>query len=107
MPQLVLTIDTRSLVKAHRDRILLSGMNTGSTVRRPLPRGLRTFLPIADFPYAERRRTRSASDALVELTVAGAVPDILDHLIAVDEVAAGRRKTVWRPAGAPSPSPAA
>lgn len=30
--QLVLTIDTRSLVERYRDRILLSGMNTGATV---------------------------------------------------------------------------
>ena len=94
--QLVLTVDTRSLVMAHLDRILLSGMNTGSTIRRPLPRGPRTFLPVAEFPYEERRRTRSPSDALVELVVKGAVPDIMDHLIAVDEIGPDRRVEVWR-----------
>lgn len=94
--QLVLTVDTRSLVTAHLDRILLSGMNTGSTIRRPLPRGPRTFLPVAEFPYEERRRTRSPSDALVELVVKGAVPDIMDHLIAVDEIGPDRRVEVWR-----------
>jgi hypothetical protein len=94
--QLVLTVDTRSLVTAHLDRILLSGMNTGSTIRRPLPRGPRTFLPVAEFPYEERRRTRSPSDALVELVVEGAVPDIMDHLIAVDEIGPDRRVEVWR-----------
>jgi hypothetical protein len=94
--QLVLTVDTRSLVTAHLDRILLSGMNTGSTIRRPLPRGPRTFLPVAEFPYEERRRTRSPSDALVELVVKGAVPDIMDHLIAVDEIGPDRRVEVGR-----------
>jgi hypothetical protein len=94
--QLVLTIDTRSLVTAHPDRVLLSGMNTGSTIRRPLPRGPRTFLPVAEFLYEERRRTRSPSDALVELVVEGAVPDIMDHLIAVDEIGPDRRVEVWR-----------
>jgi uncharacterized protein DUF7002 len=94
--QLVLTVDTRSLVTAHLDRILLSGMNTGSTIRRPLPRGPRTFLPVAEFPYEERRRTRSPSDALVEFVVEGAVPDIMDHLIAVDEIGPDRRVEVWR-----------
>jgi hypothetical protein len=94
--QLVLTVDTRSLVTTHRDRVLLSGMNTGSTIRRPLPRGPRTFLPIAEFPYEERRRTRSPSDALVEFVVEGAVPDIMDHLIAVDEIRPDRRVEVWR-----------
>jgi hypothetical protein len=94
--QLVLTVDTRSLVTAHLDRILLSGMNTGSTIRRPLPRGPRTFLPVEEFPYEERRRTRSPSDALVELVVEGAVPDIMDHLIAVDEIQPNRRVEVWQ-----------
>jgi hypothetical protein len=94
--QLVLTVDTRSLVTAHRDRVLLSGMNTGSTIRRPLPRGPRSFLPIAEFPYEERRRTRSPSDALVELVVEGAVQDLVDHLMEVDEVAPNRRVEVWR-----------
>jgi hypothetical protein len=94
--QLVLTVDTRRLVEAHRHRILLSGMNSGSTIRRPLPRGLNTFLPIAEFPYEERRRTRSQSDALVELVVEGAVPDIMDHMIEVDEAGPDRRVEIWR-----------
>ena len=98
--QLVLSIDTRSLVECHRDEILLSGMNTGATVRRPLPRGPRTFLPIAEFPYAERRRTRPTSDALVELTVADAVPDVMDHMVSADLVGPEGRVRVWRRAGA-------
>jgi hypothetical protein len=94
--QLVLAFDTRSLVTTHRERIRLSGMNTGSTIRRPLPRGPKTFLPIAEFPYGERRRTRPPSDALVELVVEGAVPDVMEHLIEVDEVGPDRRIEVWR-----------
>jgi hypothetical protein len=94
--QLVLTVDTRSLVEVHRDRVHLSGMNTGSTIRKPLRRGPRTFLPIAEFPYEHRRRSRSPSDALVELVVDGAVPDVMDHLLEVDEVGPERRVEVWR-----------
>jgi hypothetical protein len=94
--QLELTVDTRSIVERYRDRILLAGMNTGSTIRRPLPRGPQTFLPIAHFPYAERRRTRSAPDALVELTVAHAVQDVMNHLIAADLVGPEGRVEVWR-----------
>src|ERR1700744_1867974 len=100
LAQLVLTIDTRSLVERYRDRILLAGMNTGATVRKPLARGPRTFLPIAEFPYAERRRTRSASDALVELTIAHAVPDVMDHLVSAELVGRDGRVPVWRRAGA-------
>jgi hypothetical protein len=94
--QLVLTLDTRSVVGRYRSRILLSGMNTGSTVRRPLPRGPRTFLSIADFPYEERRRTRSASDALVELTVPSAMQDTMDHLIAAELAGPDGRVDIWR-----------
>jgi hypothetical protein len=97
--QLVLTVDTRSLVSGHRDRILLSGLNSGSTIRKPLPRGARTFLPISDFPYQERRKSRSASDALVELVVAGGVPDLMDHLIAAHEVTPGQSTEIWRRPG--------
>jgi hypothetical protein len=71
-------------------------MNTGSTIRKPLPRGAKTFPPTLEFPYEERRRTRSPAEALVELVVVGAVPNILDHLIAVDEVVPGRRVEIWR-----------
>jgi hypothetical protein len=94
--QLVLTVDTRSVVEAHRDGARLSGMNTGSTIRKPLRRGPMTFLPIAEFPFEERRRTRSPSDALVEFVVEGSVPDIMEHLIEVDEVGPNRRVEVWR-----------
>jgi hypothetical protein len=93
--QLVLTVDTRSLVAAHRERTRLSGMNTGSTVRRPLPRGPKTFLPIVEFPYEQRRRTRSPSDALVELVVEGALPDVMEHLIAVNQVGPDRNTKLW------------
>lgn len=94
--QLVLTVDTRSIVSAHRDRILLSGLNSGSTIRRALSRGQRTFRTIAEFPYEERQKTRSPSDALVELVVTSGVPDIMDHLIAASEVAPERNVEIWR-----------
>lgn len=94
--QLALIVDSRSLVSSYRDQILLSGMNTGATFRRALPRGPRSFLPISDFPYDARRLTRSPSDALVELTVADGVPDVLDHLIVVEEVVPGRTTAIWR-----------
>ncbi|BCJ61741.1 hypothetical protein Jiend_51630 [Micromonospora endophytica] len=41
-------------------------------------RGHRSWLPIADYPYAEYRRRYGRDGALVEVTVLDAVPDILD-----------------------------
>lgn len=86
LPQTVLTIDTARLVAAHRDRIWLSPINSGSTLFKPQPRGLGTFVRVGDFPFAERSRTRTAANNVVELLVERSVPDIADHVLAVHEV---------------------
>lgn len=85
-PQTVLTLDTASLVAAHRDRIWLSPINSGSTLFKAQPRGLDTFRRIPDYPFAERRRTRPLSAAVVELLVDHSVPDVADHVLAVHAV---------------------
>lgn len=41
-------------------------------------RGHRSWVPIADYPYDEYHRRFGRDGALVEVTVLGAVPDILD-----------------------------
>ncbi len=86
LEQTVLTIDTAGLVAAHRDRVRLSPINSGSTLFTPQPRGHATFRRIADFPFAERSRTRRAEDNAVELLVDDAVPDIAAHVLAVHAV---------------------
>jgi hypothetical protein len=98
-PQTILTIDTASLVAAHRHRILLSPINSGSTIMNPQPRGKDTFMSIEAYPYAERRKTRSVANALVELIVMDGVHDINDHLIAAHRVHQGKLKELWRRAG--------
>jgi hypothetical protein len=79
----VLKVDTRSLMTAHRDRIELSPMNSGCTMPFPHPRGADTFLPIDTYPYALWRSKRPATEAVVELTVIGGVPDIQEHVTEV------------------------
>ena len=81
--QTVLTINTRTLVAAHRERIWLSPMNSGSTIMKALPRGLNTFKRIEDFPFRERSRTRGPALNIVELLVEHSVPDLTGHVIAV------------------------
>lgn len=95
----ILTIDTNALVAAHKDRILLSPINSGSTIMNPQPRGNSTFLPISDYPFAERRRTRPLENALVELTVDYSVPDLAQHLIAAQRFDAGEIHDLWRKPG--------
>lgn len=106
-PQTVLTLETSTLVAAYRDEILLSPINSGSTIMNPRPRGLSTFLPVADYPYAERRRTRSKQDALVELVIPNGVPDITSHVISVHRVLNSELEELWRRDGTdPSDGPA-
>jgi len=74
----------------------LTPINTGSTIFNPQPRGAGTFLPIADYPYDEWRRRRGRADAVVELAVDYAVPDIADHTLVVESRRADAiLETIW------------
>jgi hypothetical protein len=83
-PHDVLTVDTASLVGAHEDEITLAPINTGSTIYNPRPRGVSTFLSIADYPFEDWRRRRSWRKAVTELAVLGCVRDIVDHTLVVE-----------------------
>ncbi|MDH2399205.1 hypothetical protein ABIB85_007488 [Bradyrhizobium sp. JR1.5] len=98
-PQTVLTLDTASLVGANRERVRLSPINSGATIYNPAPRGLDTFLPISDFPFEKRRKTRTLQNTIVELTVLGGVSDIRDHAIAVHSIHNGKHTELWRRKG--------
>lgn len=92
----VLTLETASMVAAHRELILLSPINSGSTIMKPQPRGVDTFRSIADYPFAEWRKKRgSAKKAVAEFVVRGAVPNVLHHLILVQRVSNGHREELW------------
>jgi hypothetical protein len=99
-PQTVLTVDTKSLVEAHRKNVELSPLNSGATIYKPQPRGRDTFKPIADYPFEQRRREKGCEFWVVELVVLGGVPDIKDHLIAAHRVYEGEKKELWRREGA-------
>lgn len=84
LEQDVVVVDTASLVAAHSDRIELSPINSGATIQLNAPlRGARTFQPIQEFPFAERRRGRTLQTTIAELSVVDGVPDLRDHVIAV------------------------
>ena len=92
----VIELDTASLIEAHRERITLSPINSGSTRPFPRPRGRDTFLSIADYPYAHWRTRRPRGERVVELTVAGAVPDVERHARRLVRMRAGRPdEVVW------------
>lgn len=99
-PQTVLTLDTRSLIGRHGDRIKLTPYNTGSVHVPNAPlRGAETFVPLGQYPYQEWRQRRGMNaDAVVELAVEYAVPDVRDHVIDVSRWHEGRKlETVYAP----------
>lgn len=95
-PQTVLTIDTRSLVEANVGYIMLSPINSGSTIMNPVRRGPQTFKAPADYPFAEWKKKRNARDAVVELTVAGQVVPMAQHVLAAHRVHQGNAVELWR-----------
>jgi hypothetical protein len=81
----ILTLETQRLVSRYGESILLAPYNTGTTAYEPPPRGANTFLPIADYPYESwRRRRNDRLDAVVELVVPYAVPDVRDCVLRVE-----------------------
>ena len=88
-PQVVLIVDTESLIAAHADRATLSPIYSGSTLFNPAPRGRDAFLPPDRYPFRDRLKKRNPRDAIAELAVEGGVPDIRDHVLSVEERQAG------------------
>ncbi|MGI4977949.1 MAG: DUF7002 family protein [Janthinobacterium lividum] len=72
----VIELDAARVLAAHRDRITLCAINSGQTRRNAAPRGLSTFLPVADYPYAHWRRRRPRGERVVELAVEPGLPDV-------------------------------
>lgn len=94
--QVILTVDTASLIAANHGRVMLSSINSGATLYVPQPRGLKTFVAIDEFQHDAILARRSGSDAVVELVVESGVPDIRHHVLYVERVAAGVSTILWR-----------
>lgn len=87
----VLHVDTARLVEAYRGRVQLAPYNTGSMHVPNMPRrGPDVFTDLADYPYEEWLAKRGPSgEAVVELTVNYAVPDIASFITRVETWADG------------------
>lgn len=81
----VLILDTARLVQQHARRLVLSPINSGSTIYNPHERGRDTFLPFSRYPFAERRALRGVADAVAECAVIYSVPDICACTLSVEE----------------------
>jgi hypothetical protein len=96
-PHCVLTLDTTRTVERHLLRITLSPINSGCTVPNPQPRGAETFLPVQSYNFAHWIKKRPRSQAVVELAVKYAVPDIADLVVRVEHIKGSKvLGTVWQ-----------
>ncbi len=85
--QTILTIDTKSFLGKYAGKIMLSPINSGSTIFKPQPRGLSTFLPMSEFPFEQwKQKRRSKKKAIAEVTIDYSVPDIKDFVESVVHV---------------------
>lgn len=80
----VIILDSARLVAQHEDRILLSPINSGSTIYNPKERGRKTFLPLSEYPFEERRALRGTANAVAECAVVYSVPDIRTFTLRVE-----------------------
>ncbi|WP_223297433.1 DUF7002 family protein [Catenulispora acidiphila] len=89
--QTVLHVDTGRLMERYGDEVELAPYNTGSMHIPNAPRrGKDVFVAVDDYPYDDWRVQRgSKGDAVVELTVPYAVPDISDMTLRVESWSGG------------------
>jgi hypothetical protein len=80
-PRLVLVLDTSSVARRHIERMELTAINTGSTIRKPARRGRSTFVPVAAHSYEAWRQLRGRRDSVKEISVDGGIDDIANHLV--------------------------
>jgi hypothetical protein len=83
--QLVLVIDTETLVDRHSTRIRLSPVNSGCTIPNPFARTLDVFKSIEEYDWENRRAARAKR--IAELAIPGSVGDIWETVL---------RAEVWR-----------
>ncbi len=97
-PQVVLTVDVGRLLAAYAERVALTPINTGNARRRPARRGAATFVPYAAWvtsAWASEAASlgipvRPPSHPPVELTIAGSIPDIMQFVVSVQQLAPGQ-----------------
>lgn len=80
----VLIVDSALLLQEYSERIFLSPLNSGCTRPIAWPRGRRTFLSLAEYPFEFRRKRYSVKNAVAEMAVTYGVPNVADLIVRVD-----------------------
>lgn len=91
--QLIFVVRTESLITRHGAAVLLSPINSGATSPFAWPRSIDMFKSIEAFDYEARRRL---PDPIAEVTIAGGIADIFDHVERLEVWRAGERRRALR-----------
>lgn len=82
----ILTIDTQKFLAQHSSKVLLSPINSGSTLHKPAVRGRNTFVRLSDCPFTEwrRRRRKRPEEVVAEIVVPYRIDEIENIVVRVD-----------------------
>jgi hypothetical protein len=91
----IVVVETGALLDRYHDRVTLCPMNSGNTMMIAMPRGLKTFAPLDEYPFFERHQ--AGLEPVVELAVQGKVEDIRTVAVRVERRAPGGEPVVlWQ-----------
>jgi len=92
----ILKLDARGLLSKYASTVLLSPINSGSTIYRPSLRGMKTFQPLNSYPFEERRKKRGLPDAVAEMVFDYGIHDIRKYVLRVEKRRENRLlKVIW------------
>jgi len=92
----VITVDTRRLIEGRSDRVTLCPINSGSTIMSAPARSPTSFYPIADYPFDHWKECRGKKNAIAELAVDYAVPNIAGTALLVEHRQTNQvLETIW------------
>ena len=96
-PREVMAVDTRRLLAREGESVSLCAFNSGSALYPNAPRrGPGTFVAVRDYPFDHWRARRGASEAVAEVCVDWALPDVEAVVASVHAVGPdGSVSAIW------------
>jgi hypothetical protein len=91
----VIEVDTTRLLEQCGRAVTLSRINAGSVLYNPPRRGSLTFAPLAEVRFDEWRHPRGRAEAIADIAVDYAVPDMAAVTSAVFRADSGDWTRIW------------
>ena len=82
----ILVVETAKLPSAIAARMELCPINSGSTIRKPARRGLRTFTPLGKHTYRDWQKLRGRRDRIREVIVRDSIDKIENYVVEVHQI---------------------